>query len=86
MLLVESSTIQFGKVITMDNISVVLWSFFNLVILVFIAFLLYKVLNKALNTKSEQEIISKLDQLIQLNQEILKNHNQTNNDKSNLPS
>lgn len=86
MLLVESSTIQFGKVITMDNISVVLWSFFNLVILVFIAFLLYKVLNKALNTKSEQKIISKLDQLIQLNQEILKNHNQTNNDKSNLPS
>lgn len=70
----------------MDNISVVLWSFFNLVILVFIAFLLYKVLNKALNTKSEQKIISKLDQLIQLNQEILKNHNQTNNDKSNLPS
>lgn len=58
----------------MEGIGAFLWSLFNLVLLVFIAFLLYKVLSKALNTKAEQEIISKLDQLIQLNQQILEKH------------
>lgn len=67
----------------MENIGTVLWSFINLALLIFIAVLLYKVLNKALNTKSEEEIISKLDQLIELNQEILEKYDQTRNDKSN---
>lgn len=69
--------------IGVENIGTVLWSFINLALLIFIAVLLYKVLNKALNTKSEEEIISKLDQLIELNQEILEKYDQTRNDKSN---
>lgn len=67
----------------MENIGTILWSLINLALFIFIAILLYKVLSRILNSKSEQEIINKLDQLIELNQQILEKYDQTRNDKSN---
>lgn len=69
--------------IGVENIGTILWSLINLALFIFIAILLYKVLSRILNSKSEQEIINKLDQLIELNQQILEKYDQTRNDKSN---
>lgn len=64
----------------MAGISVTLWSVFNLVLLVFILFLIYKILTKPSKAELATEIIKKLDEIIKLNQQILaKNNGEENN-------